>query len=57
MDATRDYHIKGSKSERERQISYDIICMWKLKYGTNKSIYEIESSTERTDWWCQGGDS
>ena len=24
MDITRDYHTKGSKSERERQIPYDI---------------------------------
>ena len=27
MDATRDYHTKGSKSERERQIPYDIAYM------------------------------
>ena len=31
MDGPRDYHIKWSKSERERQISYDIACMWNLK--------------------------
>ena len=31
MDATRDYHTKWSKSERERQITYDITYMWNLK--------------------------
>ena len=30
MDATRDYHTKWSKSDRERQI-YDIAYMWNLK--------------------------
>ena len=42
MDATRDSHTKGSKSERERQIPYDIIYMWNLKYGTKAPIYKIE---------------
>ena len=32
MDEPRDYHTKLSKSERERQISYDITHMWNLKY-------------------------
>ena len=32
MDTTRDYHTKWSKSERERQIPYDITYMWILKY-------------------------
>ena len=31
MDTTRDYHTKWSKSERERQIPYDITHMWNLK--------------------------
>ena len=31
MDGPRDYHPKWSKSERERQISYDIAYMWNLK--------------------------
>ena len=33
------------KSERERQIPYDIIYMWNLKYNTNELIYEIDSRT------------
>ena len=32
MDGPRDYHTKRNKSERERQIPYDIIYMWNLKY-------------------------
>ena len=40
VTATRDYH---SKSERERQISYDITYMWNLKYDTNELIYETET--------------
>ena len=31
MDATRDYHTKCSKSERETQIPYAITNMWNLK--------------------------
>ena len=32
MDGPRDYHTKWRKSERERQISYDIAYMWNLKW-------------------------
>ena len=35
MDATTDYHTKWNKSERERQILYDITYMWNIKYDTN----------------------
>ena len=45
MVATRDYHTKRSKSERERQIPYDITYMWNLKYGTNETIYKIETDS------------
>ena len=31
MDGSRDYHTKRSKSNRERQISYNIAYMWNLK--------------------------
>ena len=53
MDATRDCHTKLSKSERERQIPYDINYMWNLKYDTNEHIYKTEthSQTQRTDLW------
>ena len=42
MDATRDSHTKWSKSERERQVPYNITYMWNLKYGTNEPIYRTE---------------
>ena len=31
MDGPRDYHIEWSKSDRERQVSYDITYMWNLQ--------------------------
>ena len=31
MDGPRDYHTKWCKSDRGRQISYDITYMWNLK--------------------------
>ena len=46
MDATRAYHTKWSKSERERQISYDITYMWNLKYDTNDLIYKTEIDSQ-----------
>ena len=57
MDATRDYHTKWSKSDRERQISYDTANMWNLKYDTSEPIYETEtdSQTQRTDLWLPRG--
>ena len=45
MGGPRDYHIKWSKSERERQIPYDITYMWNLKYDTNEPIYESETES------------
>ena len=47
MDGPRDYHIKWSKPDRERQIPYDITFMWNLKYDTNELIdkTEIDSQT------------
>ena len=33
------------KSDRERQIPYDIICMWNLKYYKNKLIYKTKRFT------------
>ena len=46
MDATRDYHIKWNKSERERQIPHDITYVWNLKYGTNEPIYRTERGSQ-----------
>ena len=46
MDATRDYLTKWSKSERERQIPYDITYMWNLKYDTTEPIYKTETDSK-----------
>ena len=45
MDVPRDAYTKRSKSERERQIPYDITYMWNLKYDTNEPIYETETES------------
>ena len=57
LDATRDYHTKWSKSERERKISYDITYMLNLNYDTLSVIYKTEtnSQTQRTDVWLPRG--
>ena len=55
MDGTRDsYKVK---SERERQIPYDITYIWNLIYGTNEPFYrkETNSWTWRTDLWLPRG--
>ena len=36
------------KSDRERQISYGITCMWNLKKNTNELIYRTETDSHRT---------
>ena len=48
MDEPRDDHTKWSKSDRERQISYDIAYMWSLKKkkSINELIYKIERPTD-----------
>ena len=38
MDGPRDDHTKWSKSDREKQIPYDITYMWNLKKDTNEFI-------------------
>ena len=48
MDEPRDDHTKWSKTDRERQISYDIAYMWNLKKkkSINELIYKIERPTD-----------
>ena len=46
MDEPRGYHTKWGKSERERQVSYDITYMWNLNYDTDELIYEIETDLQ-----------
>ena len=56
MDGTRDFPIKWSKPERERQIPYDITYTWNLIYGTNEPFHrkEMHRLGEQT-CGCQGG--
>ena len=46
MDGPRDYPTKWSKSDRERQISYDITYMWNLKNDANELIYKTEIESQ-----------
>ena len=46
MDGPRDHHTKWSKSDRERQLPYDITYMWNLKYDTNEHIYKTETDSQ-----------
>ena len=41
MDGLRDFH-KWSKSDRKKQVWYDIAYMWNVKYDTNELIYRTE---------------
>ena len=46
MDGPGDYHIKRSKSDRERQILHAIVYMQNLKNDMNKHLQkEIDSQT------------
>ena len=38
MDGPRDCHTEWNKSDRERQILYDITYTWNLKNNTNECI-------------------
>ena len=50
-------HSKWSKSERERQIPYDITYIWNLMYSTNEPFHRKETNTWtwRTDLWLLRG--
>ena len=45
MDRPRDYHMKRSESETERQIPY-ITYMRNTEYDTNEHMDETDSQTE-----------
>ena len=40
MDGPRDYNTKSSKSDRERQMPYDITHMWDLKKGYKRTLLQ-----------------
>ena len=46
MNATSNCHTKWSKSEREKQIPYDITYKKSIKYDTNELIYETETDAD-----------
>ena len=46
MDGPGDYHTKRIKSERERQILYNITYMWNLKSDPNEPIYKTETDSQ-----------
>ena len=48
MDGPRDYHTKWSKSDRERQILYDITYMWNLKKLIQMNLY-LQNRNRLTD--------
>ena len=37
--------ILSEITQRERQVPYDMMYMWNLKYDTDELIYEIDSQT------------
>ena len=44
MDGLGDYHTSWNISDREREISYDIVYMQNLKKkNTNELMYKIET--------------
>ena len=52
MERPIDYNTKQNKSERERQIPYNITYMWNLKKNdTNELTYKIEIEKQKTNLW------
>ena len=59
IDGPRDCHTEWIKSDREREISYDITYMQNLKRNdTNECIYktETDSQTYRMNLWLPVGE-
>ena len=46
MDGPRDYHTKCIKSDRERQISYDITYMWNLKKMLQMNLFTKQKHSQ-----------
>ena len=56
MHGIRDSHTKQSKSERERQIPYDVTYIWNLIYTTNEPLHRKENHGHgEQSCGCQGG--
>ena len=50
MDGPGDYQIKWSKSDTERQISYDITYMWNLKKKKWHKWTYLQNRNRSTEW-------
>ena len=46
VDGPRDCHTEWSKSEREKQILYNIAYMWNLENDTDELICKAEIETQ-----------
>ena len=47
VDASRDCHTEGSKSEREKQMSYINAYMGNLENGTDETVCRAEIETKK----------
>ena len=61
MNGTRDSPTKFSKSERERQIPYNITYIWNLIYNANEPFHKKEThglggQTHDSRGWGSGMD-
>ena len=56
MDATTGYRTNLSKTEKERQIPYDITYMWNIKYDTNYLSTKQKQTHRKQTSDCQGGE-
>ena len=45
MDGPTSYHTKWSKSDRDRQTSYDIAYMWSLKLKIQMNLFTKQNRT------------
>ena len=54
MDGPGDCHTEWSKSDRERQVSYDIAYMWNLKKMIQMNIFTKQKQTHRLREWTYG---
>ena len=46
IDGPGDCHPKWRKSEKERQIQYDITYIWNLTHDTNEHIYKTVTDSD-----------
>ena len=42
-------------SDRERQIPYDFIYVWNLKYDTNELTFKTETDSQKANLWLLKG--